>query len=63
MKIKEVIAKLNEYNQEAEFEVIANNRKQSFSFVFGDAEGTTKINCATAGLYLDETCQSDQADH
>ncbi len=61
MKVKEVITKLSEYNQEAEFEVIANNRKQSFSFVFGTSEGITKLNCLTAGLYLDETCQSEQA--
>jgi len=61
MKIKEVIANLLEYNQEAEFEVIANNRKQTFSFVFGDAEGSNKLNCSTAGLYLDETCQNEQA--
>lgn len=61
MKVKEVISKLAEYNQEAEFKVIANNRKQDFSFVFGDSEGCNKLNCSTMGLYLDKTCQSEQA--
>ena len=60
MRIREVIAKLLEYNQEATFEVIANNRSQKFSFVCGNSDGCTKVNCSTAGLYLDETCQNEQ---
>ena len=62
MKVSDVRSKLKEYNQNAEFEVIANNRKQPFSFVYGNSEGVTKQNCSTAGLYLDETCQSEQAE-
>jgi len=60
MKVSEVIAKLAEYNQESEFEIIAHNKEQAFSFVYGGAEGVTKLNCTTVGLYLDETCQNEQ---
>jgi len=61
MKVKEVIAKLLEYNQEADFEIITDGSNLEFSFVHGTAEGCTKVNCSKVGLYLNETCQNEQA--
>ena len=59
MKVKDLIVKLAEYNQDADFEVIAMNKAQLFTFVFGDSEGVKKEDCETVGLYLDDLCKSE----
>ena len=61
MKVKEVIAKLLEYNQEADFEIITDGSNLEFTFVHGTAEGCTKENCSMVGLYLNEIYQNEQA--
>jgi len=52
MKIREVIELLNTVNPEAEFDVIAMNRKQPFEWTWGSSDGCTKKTCDKFGPYL-----------
>jgi|SRR5271157_1406718 len=63
MKNKEMIAKLQQYNPEAEFEVVAYNRVFDFSITYGNSEGCTKENCDKVGPYIDELCTNEQANN
>ena len=59
MKVKELIEKLNAYNQEAEVSVIANCKVYPFSLTFGGAEGETKEKTAEVHFYVDELCTNE----
>jgi hypothetical protein len=59
MKVKEFITFLQEYNPEAEVNIIAFNRNQNFTICFGNREGETKLSCLTVSLYLDSLCKSE----
>ena len=59
IKIKEIIQKLSEYNQEAEFRVIAHNKVEPFTFSFGGWNGCNKSNCEEVNLFLDKICISE----
>lgn len=54
MKVKELIEKLNEYNQEAELLVVAHNKVEDYSICFGNSDGCTKQTCENVSLYLDK---------
>ena len=54
MKVKEIIKLLNEYNPEAEFGIITENKKQNFNITYGSSEGVTKLNCEEVNLYIDK---------
>ena len=60
MKVKEIVGKLKEYNQEAEISVIAHCQKYNFTLSYGDSEGVTKDNCNTVSLYVDKLCNNER---
>ena len=47
MKNKELIEQLNQFNPEAEVDVIACNRSFGFSFAWGDTDGEETINVSS----------------
>ena len=61
MKIREVIELLQGVNPEAEFDVIALNRKQTFTWSHGGGEGCTRKNCDNFGPYLEELNISERS--
>lgn len=52
MKVKEFIEILNEYDSEAQFEVVLNGCPKVFGFAYGTSEGCTKKNCDTVWLEI-----------
>ena len=60
MKIKELISKLNEFNQDAELTVIAHNKAYAFTIAWGGAEGSTKTNTDDVSFYVDELCTNEK---
>lgn len=61
-KVSELIEKLGEFNQEADVDVIALNRKQEFSLCHGGYDGATKENCDSVSFYVDALNQSEAID-
>lgn len=59
MTVKEVIEKLQTVNPDAEFEVIAHSRSQSFTWSAGGSEGCTLKTCDSFGPYLDDSNTSE----
>ncbi len=59
MKIKDLILKLSEYNQEANLSTIVHNLKYPFTLSFGGAEGGTKLDTDEVHFYVDELCTND----
>ena len=56
MKIREVIEYLNLCDQDAEFQLIADNQAykvRAMDFSFGGSEGTTISNAETVSIYMD----------
>ena len=54
MTVKEIIDKLNEYNLEAEINVVVGGFDRPFEICFGNSEGVTKANCETVDLMVDD---------
>jgi hypothetical protein len=54
MKVKDLIRKLQEYNQEAETYVIAHNKGYQFSITYGGSDGATKESCESVSFYVDD---------
>jgi len=54
MKVKELIAKLEEYNQEANIEVSAHNKGYAFTIAYGSNEGVTMKTADIVSIYVDE---------
>ena len=61
MKVSQLIKKLEEYNPDAEVDVIAMNRRQEFTITYGDGEGCTKEICSHVSFYVDKLNQSEAA--
>lgn len=59
MKVKELINRLYDFNEEADVCVIANFAVCDFSLSYGGGENTTKDNCTFVGLYVDELNQPE----
>ena len=59
MKLKELIKDLQEYNLEADINVIVHCKTYLFSLSFGDGEGCTKENCDNVSFYVDELCTNE----
>lgn len=53
MKVKELIGKLKEYNQEAEVLVVRDNMSFDFDISYGTSEGTTKKTAEQVFFDLD----------
>ena len=45
MKVKELIEKLNEYNQNANVKIYVNSIPQEFRICYGGSESCTKSSC------------------
>lgn len=60
MKVKELIEKLNQYNQDADISVIAHCREYNFTLSFGSAEGETKEKTNNVHFYVDELCSNEK---
>ena len=50
MTVKELIEKLDGYNQQAEVKVVAHNTMSDFDITFGTSEGCEKETCDTVFL-------------
>ena len=59
MKLKELMSLLEDFNPEAEVDVVAHYMPQKFSLAWGSAEGSTKQNCDEVHFYVDELCQDE----
>jgi hypothetical protein len=53
MKVNELIAKLREYNPEAEIDVVVNGFPKSFKICYGTSDGCTPANCDSVDLMVD----------
>ena len=62
MKVKELIARLKEYNQEARVNVIAHNVSHNFSLTYGVGDGGTKEKCFEVSFYVDKLCDSMESE-
>lgn len=54
MKVKELIEKLQSYNQEAETSVIVHNHQFPYSLSFGGPEGVENKNTDEVHFYVDK---------
>ena len=54
MTVKELINKLNEYNLDAEINIVVDGLDRPFEICFGNSEGVTKTNCETVDLMVDD---------
>lgn len=59
LKVKELIQKLQEYNQEAEIYVIAHNKGYQFSITYGGSDGVTKETCESVSFYIDDLSSAE----
>lgn len=57
MKVKELIEKLNEYNQNANVEICVNGRPQEFEICYGGSEGCTKSSCDEVVFMIGTDCE------
>ena len=53
MKVKELVEKLKEYNQEAKVNVIVDCMPSEFEIWYGSREGCTKENCDCVDISVD----------
>ena len=53
MKVKDLIEKLEQYNQEADVFVNSNYKHIGFTLAYGGEEGVEKENCETVSIYPD----------
>jgi hypothetical protein len=60
MKLKDLMAQLQKYNQEAEVSVIAHNQCEDFSLVCGNSEGVTEATCENVSFYVDRLNGDDE---
>lgn len=59
MKVRELIEKLNEYNQNADVEICVNGIPQKFEICYGTAEGCTKLTCDCVDFMVGMTCDEE----
>lgn len=60
MKIKELVDKLNEFDQDAEISVIAHCQKYPFTLSWGGAESQSKETAKSVNFYVDELCTNER---
>ena len=60
MLVKNLIAKLEEFNPEAEVSACAHNHNEPFSLSYGYSDGTTKETCEKVFIDLDELNQYEE---
>ena len=59
MKVKELIEKLNEYNQIANVEICVNGMPQKFEMCYGGSEGCTKSSCHEVCFMVGAACDEE----
>lgn len=59
MKVKELMLKLLEFNQEADVNVVVNNKEERFSIAWGNSEGVQKHSAEVVSLYVDRMCKNE----
>ena len=59
MRVKELIEKLQKYNQDAEINVVVHNKKEKFSLTWSGSEGTTKEKATSVSFYVDRLCDNE----
>lgn len=59
MKVKELIEKLNEYNQNADVKICVNSMPQEFRICYGGSESCTKSSCHEVSFMVGVTCDFD----
>lgn len=52
LSVREVIRRLLEYNLDAEFKLISDNKVKDFEIAIGDSEGCTRKNCESVSFYV-----------
>lgn len=60
MKVKELIEKLNEYNQASDVEICVNGMPQKFEICYGTAEGCTKLTCDCVDFMVGTVCDKSE---
>ena len=59
MKVKDLIEKLEQYNQEADVFVNSNYKHIGFTLAYGGGEGVEKENCEFVSIYSDNLGAED----
>lgn len=59
MKVKELIEKLNEYNQNANVKIRVNSMPQEFRICYGGSECCTKSSCHEVSFMVGLACDFD----
>ena len=59
MKVKELIEKLNEYNQDADVKIYVNSIPQEFRICYGGSEACTKSSCHEVSFMVGVACDFD----
>lgn len=59
MKVKDLIKKLNEYNQNADVEICVNGMPQEFEICYGGSEGCTKSTCDEVVFMVGTNCDEE----
>lgn len=59
MKVKELIEKLGEYNQNANVEFLVNGMPQEFEICYGGSEGCTKSTCDEVVFMVGTNCDEE----
>jgi hypothetical protein len=54
MKVRDLIEKLKQYNQDAEVFVISNFKHIGFTLTYSGSDGVEKENCETVSIYPDD---------
>lgn len=57
MKVRELIEKLNEYNQNADVEICVKGMPQEFEICYGGSEGCTKSSCNEVVFMIGTDCE------
>lgn len=59
MKVRELIEKLNEYNQNADVEICVNGMPKEFEICYGGSEGGTKSTCDEVVFMVGTDCNEE----
>lgn len=61
MTVRDLLAKLREYNPDAEVMVVAHCQSYPFTLAWGGrAEGDTKEKCCEVSFYVDALCADER---
>lgn len=60
MKVYELVKKLNEYNPNADIDVVVNGFSKGFKICFGGSEGCQPYNCDCVDLTVDTLCEEER---